>query len=151
MPWAHNTYDELSKKQKEVLKEIHELKCHFNMATILGEMQVRTEFLRVDFTKRQMNILTFIYNYSFGFGKKWALIPKMKDFEIAGILDNKVKNELLQLEEMNVIEWNREENLFRIREPREWNGLSYNSSFSHDRSRELRRINVIHAGIDISE
>lgn len=150
MPWAMDIYDQLNESQKKVLKEVHERKYHISMDKILAEIQVRTEFLRRDFTKRQMNIITFIYNYSFGFGKEWALIPKMKDFEIAGISKIIARKEIEKLVEMGVVEWNQEDNLFRIKDPREWE-TAYNNGFSHDRSRELRRINVIHSGIDVKE
>jgi len=148
MPWTSDTYDQMSEAQKEVLKELHERQYHVSMDMVLAELQVRTEFLRRDFTKRQMNIITFIYNYSFCFGKKWALIPKMRDFEICGVLAIKARTELEKLMDMSVIEWNQEENLFRIKDPKEWQ-TPYNSGFSHDRSQEIRRINVIHAGIDV--
>lgn len=152
IPWTLNDgYDQLDEKYKEEIKEIHERQYHLSMDMILGEVQVRIEFLRRNFTKRQMNILTFIYNYSFGFAKEWALIPKMRDFEICGISSIKIRKELEQLIEMNVIEWKQEENLFRIKSPREWIDAPYNSGFSFDRSLELRRINLSHAGININE
>lgn len=150
MPWTNKTYDQLSQKQQETLQEVHKHRCNMSDDMILGEIQVRTEFNRRDFTKRQMNIMVFIYNYSVGFGKEWAVIPKMKDFELSGVLAIKAKNELSQLVEMSVIDWNQEENQFRIKHPKEWT-VPFNSSFSFDRSQELNAINLIHAGIDVSD
>lgn len=150
MPWTNKSYCELSQKEKETIKEIHEHRCNMSNDMILGEMQVRTEFNRRDFTKRQMNIMVFIYNYSIAYGKEWAVIPKMKDFELSGVLAIKARKELLQLIEMYVIDWDQEENLFRIRPPKEWL-VPFNNSFSFDRAQDLRRINVTHAGINISD
>lgn len=147
MSWVLEGYENLPQKQKEVLKEIHERQYQRGMESFFLEYQIRTAMLRRDFTKRQMNILLFICYYSFDYGKEWALIPKIRDFENAGIIANKVRYELSKLEEMNVIEWNQEENLFRIKEPSVWKDVPFNSGFSHDRSKEIRVLNAIHAGI----
>jgi hypothetical protein len=116
---------------------------------IMKEMLVRAESLKRDFTKRQMNIIGFIFTFSFAYGKEWALIPKMKDFEIAGISSVKIRNEIDQLIEMGVVNWNQEEMLFSINDPREWHGAPYHSTYNDVRSRELFVLNVQHAGIDI--
>jgi len=52
------------------------------------------QLIASDFSKRQLYILLFILRLSWGCGKKYALIPKQKDFEIAGIGAGKIKPEL---------------------------------------------------------
>lgn len=148
MPWAKHTYERTVKVYKEVLKDILE-NHHHDIDMTAKELLIRAEILKHDFTKRQMIILMFIITFSFNYGKEWAYIPKLQDFEIAGISKRKIKNEIDKLLEMNVIEWNKEENLFRLQEPRFWDA-PYNYGYNDDRSRELFLLNLQHAGFDVS-
>jgi hypothetical protein len=87
--------------------------------------------------------------FSFNLSKEWAYIPKLKDFSVGGISFKKIRNELNQMIKMGVIEWNKEESLFRIQEPQFWN-CSHNKEYDDDRSRELFLMNLQHGGVDVA-
>ncbi len=72
------------------------------------------ELIRRNFTKRQKDILLFIWRLSYGCNLKDAYIPKLKDFEICGIPATHIKKELLFLENAKVITWQHSEKLFSI-------------------------------------
>jgi hypothetical protein len=114
------------------------------------EILIRAEILKRDFTKRQMNIIGAIFLFSYAYGKEWALIPKMKDFELAGISSIKIRSEIDQLVDMGVVKWNQEENLFRITNPSEWT-TKYHSGYSEIRSKELIALNLQHFGFNLKE
>ena len=61
------------------------------------------EILSCDFSKRQLSILLLILRLSWGFHKKWAVIPKQRDFEVAGVIETHVKKELEWLAGARVI------------------------------------------------
>jgi hypothetical protein len=86
--------------------------------------------------------------FSFNLSKDWAYIPKLKDFSVAGISFKKIRNELNQLLNMNVIEENKEENTYRIKEPQFWN-CDVIANYDDERSRELFLLNLEHGGVDI--
>lgn len=146
MTWALHTHERMINVYGSIIDEVQAKNNDVNL--IMKEMLVRAESLKRDFTKRQMNIIGFIFTFSFAYGKEWALIPKMKDFEIAGISSVKIRNEIDQLIEMGVVNWNQEEMLFCINDPRKWTA-PYHSTYNDVRSRELFVLNVQHAGIEI--
>lgn len=140
MPWAKMCYEEVKQFYSKVLPKLGQKKFH-NPHIPQRELMVRAEVLRRDFTKRQLNIISMILTFSYYAGKEKAIIPKMQDFEIAGISKIKIRNELIQLVEMNVIEWNEEENTFTFRDIRDWE-VKYHSGYNHDRAIELFDLNV---------
>lgn len=73
------------------------------------------ELIRRNFTKRQKDILLFIWRLSYGCNLKEAFVPKLKDFEVCGIPATHIKKELLFLENANVIDWKKDEKLFSIK------------------------------------
>jgi hypothetical protein len=146
MPWSDLSYDEKIKVYKELFKARIESPPDPDLA--IFEMMVRSAILHANLTKRQMIILNFIMTLSFAFQKREAVIPKLKDFELAGINSRKIKEELKKLIDMKVIKWNRDENLFSIEDPREWE-TPYNAGFNIHRARDLFYMNIVHSGIDI--
>ncbi len=56
-----------------------------------------------DFSKRQRKILDLILRLSWGCGKKEAIIPHQKDFEITGVYEGDIKAELDHLVNCKVI------------------------------------------------
>ncbi|MEK8215549.1 replication protein [Paenibacillus sp. FSL L8-0463] len=72
------------------------------------------ELIRRNFTKRQKDILLFIWRMSYGCNLKVAYIPKSKDFEICGVPATHIKNELKHLESAKVIIWDKKGKLFSI-------------------------------------
>lgn len=145
MPWARSTYERLVTLYPELLKTLKEKQSD---AMMYADLLIRAEILKRDFTKRQQKILGMIYTFSYAYGKEWALIPKMRDFEICGVSKIKIRKELDQLVEMDIIEWNEEAHLFRMKDPREWKA-AYISSYNDNRSRELFILNLRHANVDV--
>jgi hypothetical protein len=150
MPWAKVAYERTNKVYKDLLSEpITELRKDLDLT--VKELLVRTEILKHDFTKRQLSILMLIITLSYIYGKEYAVIPKLQDFELTGISKKHIKSELTKLIEMNVIEWIKENNLFRIQEPRFWVNAPYNSGYNDRRGRDLFLLNLRHAGIDTTK
>jgi hypothetical protein len=148
MPFARLSYERTVKVYKEVLEETL-INHHQDIDLTVKELLIRGEILKHDFTKRQMVILMFIITFSYNYGKEYAYIPKVQDFEIAGISKKHINDELKKLLSMKVIDWNKEEKLFKINEPRFWENCPYNSGYNDERSRELFMLNLQHAGIDV--
>jgi hypothetical protein len=139
MPWAKLCYDEVTGMYAEILPKIGELKFKKPYIPQL-ELMVRAEVLRRDFTKRQLKIISMILSFSYYVGKEKAIIPKMQDWELCGINKIKARSELTQLANMNVIEWNEEENSFAFKDIREWE-VKYHSGYNHNRMLELFDLN----------
>lgn len=77
--------------------------------------EIWDEVIRRDFSKRQKDILFFIWRLSYGCrGKTSAYIPKLVYFELVGIGKNHIKDQLLILESSGVIFWDREANIFSV-------------------------------------
>jgi hypothetical protein len=112
------------------------------------EMFIRMEVLRRDLTKRQMNIISMILSLSYYIGKEKALVPKMRDWEIAGISKIKARSELTQLVDLGVIEWDEEENSFALTDPRGWK-VKYHSGYNDERATEIFLLNLKDTGISI--
>lgn len=70
------------------------------------------EIIRRDFTKRQKDILLFIWRLSYGCSKKTAIIPKLKNFSLCGVGHTNITSELKYLETMKVISWDKENTIF---------------------------------------
>lgn len=145
MSWAKQSYERV---QTIYAKIYDAIAVKTNAELKAREVLIRGEVLRRKFSKRQLTILTFINSFSYLYGKESAIIPKLKDFEIAGISATKVKDELTKLVEMGVITWARHKdtNEFSINDPRGWT-LPYHSLYNDIRSRELIAINLKHAGV----
>jgi Bacteriophage replication protein O len=149
MPWAHLTFERMKSVYAELIKIIHDGR-HMSVEISAMETLIRAEYAKRDFTKRQLKIIAMIFGLSYPFGKEWAVIPKMRDFELCGISKIKIRKELEVLIEMGVVEWKPEEHMFKITDPRNWTGAPYHSGYNDDRSRELFLINLKHADIDIA-
>lgn len=67
-----------------------------------------------DFSKRQFELLWFIWRLSYGCQHKTAYVPMMKSFELCGIQATKIKDELIYLEKCRVLFWDRENSIFEI-------------------------------------
>jgi hypothetical protein len=115
---------------------------------VIKDLLVKSEILKRDFTKRQLNILSYIQSLSFGFGKEEALIPQTQDFELCGVSKTKARQEIDKLIEMGVINFNEVENLYSINPPSKWDA-SYHKGYVETRSQELFILNAIDANWDI--
>ncbi|NGP58183.1 replication protein [Paenibacillus thiaminolyticus] len=76
--------------------------------------EIWDEVIRRDFSKRQKDILFFIWRLSYGCQKRAAYIPQMKHFELCGVSRTKVKDELIYLEKCRVLIWDQVNKLFEI-------------------------------------
>jgi hypothetical protein len=146
MPWAKLAHERIKSMYQTIFAEVSD---KFRKPDILAkEALIRAELLKRDFTKRQLVILSFIGTFSYLYGKETAIVPKLKDFSIAGISPTKITDELTKLVEMGIITWERgkDTNEFAINDPREWQA-SYHSTYNDIRSRELFALNLKHAGV----
>lgn len=136
--------EEQEERYSRVLEMLGEYFQDRDNEIVAQELIVRSEFLKRDFTKRQLNILLLIHRFSLGFGKECAIIPQIQDFEICGVSKTKVRQELDKLLDLDVIEWNKDENLFKISKPSMWKA-DYHKSHVHTRFIELMTINALDA------
>lgn len=146
MPWKNLTHEQTVNAYKELFLDIQSLS---DIDIIIKGFLIRSEIFRHDFSKRQNLILMFIVTYSYLYGKEWALIPKLMDFELCGVGRTHIKKELIKLQKLNVVDWKPEENLFNIKDPRGW-GVPYNASYNEDRNKDIITMNLAHAGIDLA-
>lgn len=146
MHWSEIGYDRLVTLYNDIILNIGKKKRD-NLEIPRFEMLYRAEVLRRDFTKRQLKIISMIQSLSGYIGKERAIVPKMKDWEIAGISKIKARAELIKLVEMNVIDWNEEENSFAIKDPREWTGVNFHSGYNNERAREIFMLNLKDSGV----
>jgi hypothetical protein len=148
LSWAENTHDRIQTIYKELFDNY--VVTNRNHEFWLREVMVKAELLKRDFTKRQLSIISAIITFSYPYGKASALIPKLKDFALAGVLPTKIASELTKLVNLNVITWERgkDSNEFSINDPREWLA-SYHNHYNDIRSRELFFLNLKHAGIPL--
>lgn len=146
MPWKKFANDSDMKIYKEIMDDIVETQRNVDM-TIMAIL-FRTELFRHDFTKRQVNILLFIYTLSLALGKKSAYIPNYtSDFSIAGVSNKKIKHEIDKLLTMNVVIWDKEENLFSINAPYLWKAPK-NQGYDGDRLIQLFMLNLEQLGVN---
>jgi hypothetical protein len=68
----------------------------------------------------------------------------MKDFELCGISKIKIRQELNLLIYYNMIEWNEEKHLFRIKPSEEWKA-PFHGGFDPERGMELVKLNLQHS------
>jgi hypothetical protein len=146
VPWRNLSYDDTVRIYSDLMSEVYG-KMDFDL--IVKELLVRAEMFKYDFTKRQMIIIMFIITFSYNIGQELAYIPRLNDFYIAGISPTKVKSELEKLVKMGVINWDQKENIFQIKDPREWIGVSLNVGYSDSRAIDLYFKNLDRAGIDV--
>lgn len=76
--------------------------------------EIWDELIRRDFTKRQKDIMQFIWRLSYGCRKKSAKVPLLKDFAMCGVLPSHISTELRYLEQCKVITWDRSTNTFEV-------------------------------------
>lgn len=98
--------------------------------------------LQRDFSKRQKDLLLFIWRLSYGCQRKNAYVPKMKNFELCGVPETKVKTELVYLEKSRVLFWDRESRTFEINKDHENWFVSLVKAWDDDIFSELIAINL---------
>lgn len=114
------------------------------------DFMIRADITKRKFTKRQLNVLIFICNYSFNFGKRDAVFPQVKDFEVCGVSNSKIKEVLDSLVEDNVIQINKDEKRYSVNNPSEWKTV-YHSEYKEQRTQELFLLNSRDANIGVGD
>lgn len=76
--------------------------------------EIWNEIIRRDFSKRQKDIILFIWRLSYGCQKKTASIPLLKYFELCGVGYQNIRKELDHLSNCRVIIWNKNNNVFAV-------------------------------------
>lgn len=104
--------------------------------------EIWDEVIRRDFSKRQKDILLFIWRLSYGCQRREAIIPKMKDFELCGVPATQIKNELTYLERCRVLAWDREQRTFEINKNYETWYVNPVRTWDEDRFSELLHTNL---------
>ncbi|SFM28727.1 phage replication protein O [Gracilibacillus orientalis] len=100
------------------------------------------EILRRDFSKRQMNLILFIWRLSYGTGQKDCIVNRFNQFEIAGVYKNDIKKELKFLRECSVLEWDEESMTFSINKDYHLWQVSPNKNWDGDKFKDLIHLNL---------
>jgi hypothetical protein len=145
LPWSKIGYERIEAMYTDIILKIGKKKFE-NSHLPKQEILYRAEVLRRDFTKRQLKIISMIQSLSYYIGKERAIIPKMQDWEIAGISKIKIRSELTRLMELDVIDWNEEDNSFALKDAREWK-VKFHSGYNNERARELFILNLKDSGV----
>jgi hypothetical protein len=103
---------------------------------------IEEEIMMRDFSKRQRSILDLILRLSWGCGKKTAIIPLQKDFEMVGIDQTKIKTELSWLVNAKVISWNQDEKEFSFNKNYDEWRVSIVIGYDKKRFSELLNLNL---------
>lgn len=95
-----------------------------------------------NFSKRQRAILDLVLRLSWGCGKKFAIIPKQKDFALVGIAESKIRSELEWLVSAGVIEWDKNTNSISFKKDFDRWAVSLVPGYNRQRLDELIHINL---------
>lgn len=128
------------------LNQIHlsSIRRHYqqvNDEALQRVVEVRAEMLKRNFTKRQLNILNIIYEFSYPFGKDKAMIPRLQDFELCGIGKTKIREELDKLIDLNVIGEEQNFGLYWFNNPDIWK-VNRHKNYSDKRYEDLIVLNL---------
>ena len=93
-----------------------------------------------DFSKRQRKILDLIFRLSWGCNKKFALIPRQRDFGAVGVGEGHIKVELTWLEQSHIIV--REGDSYSFNKDFDQWQVSRVRPFSPEKLTELVRLNL---------
>lgn len=103
------------------------------------------EILRRNFTKRQQNLVLFIWRLSYGTGQKDCEVQQFNLFELSGIYKSDIKKELNYLRECAVLDWdektmvfsiNKNYKLWQISPNKNWDLDNFKSVIHHNLSRK---------------
>jgi hypothetical protein len=104
--------------------------------------ELYNEILRRNFTKRQQNIVLFIWRLSYGCGKKDCIIDKFNYFELAGLDKSDIKKELKYLKMCNVIQWDEQTMIFAINKDYDLWQINPNKNWDDDKFKKLIALNL---------
>ncbi|RKN75036.1 replication protein [Paenibacillus ginsengarvi] len=104
--------------------------------------EIWDEVIRRDFSKRQKDILFLVWRLSYGCQKRYAYIPRMRQFQLCGVSETKVKTELEYLERSRVLIWDRESKTFEINKDYESWYVSLVKAWDEGEFNELLALNL---------
>ena len=102
--------------------------------------ELLNELMASEFTKRQWKLLIFILRLSWGCAKKYAVVPRQKDFEVSGVGETHIKTELEWLIKAKVIH-NDDTRYWFNKDYDQWR-VSRSRTFSAERLGELISLNI---------
>lgn len=105
--------------------------------------EIWNEVIRRDFSKRQKDIILFIWRLSYGCKKKSAYIPQLKDFELCGVGPTNVTKEIHYLVSCKVINWDKVGSVFTVNKDYERWQISPVKGWNEKRFKQL-----IHENLD---
>ncbi len=100
------------------------------------------EILRRTFSKRQQNLVLFIWRLSYGTGQKDCEIKQFNLFELSGIYKSDIKKELNYLRECAVLEWDENTMIFSINKNYKLWQISPNKNWDSDKFKDLIHHNL---------
>ncbi|UOQ86987.1 replication protein [Gracilibacillus salinarum] len=100
------------------------------------------EVLRRAFSKRQTNLILFIWRLSYGTGQSDCLIPSFTNFELAGMYKQDVKKELTFLRDCAVLYWDSQTMVFWINKNYHLWQITPNKKWDNERFKQLLKKNV---------
>ncbi|UOQ50351.1 replication protein [Gracilibacillus caseinilyticus] len=100
------------------------------------------EVLRRAFSKRQTNLILFIWRLSYGTGQKDCMIPSFMNFELAGMYKQDVKKELTFLRDCAVLDWDPQTMVFCINKNYHLWQITPNKKWDNERFNQLLKKNV---------
>lgn len=100
------------------------------------------EILRRSFSKRQQNLVLFIWRLSYGTGQKDCKVEQFNLFELSGIYKSDIKKELNYLRECEVLNWDEETMIFSINKNYKLWQISPNKNWDSDKFKSLIHDNL---------
>ncbi len=100
------------------------------------------EILRRNFSKRQQNLVLFIWRLSYGTGQKDCEVKQFNLFELSGIYKSDIKKELNYLRDCAVLNWNEKDMIFSINKNYKLWQISPNKNWDSDKFKELIHYNL---------
>ncbi|MEN2465937.1 replication protein [Ornithinibacillus sp. JPR2-1] len=100
------------------------------------------EILRRNFSKRQLNLILFIWRLSYGTGQKDCKIDKFNLLELAGMYKQDVKKELKFLRDCAVLNWDETTMIFSINKDYHLWQITPNKNWDDDKFSELIHQNL---------
>ncbi len=100
------------------------------------------EILRRSFSKRQQNLVLFIWRLSYGTGQKDCEVQQFNLFELSGIYKSDIKKELNYLRECAVLDWDEKTMIFSINKNYKLWQISPNKNWDSEKFKGLIHHNL---------
>ncbi|MCG5104410.1 replication protein [Oceanobacillus alkalisoli] len=100
------------------------------------------EILRRNFSKRQLNLILFLWRLSYGTGQKDCKIEKFNQLELAGMYKQDVKKELEHLRECAVLNWDEKTMVFSINKNYKMWQITPNKNWDSEKFDSLIHLNL---------